>query len=72
MEARATAATLQPFESADTVHSEPYAGMTYSNMSCPSYPLPLLRWRCGRNPRACSVKGGRATELPTNYDIMGA
>ena len=24
------------------------------------------------NPRPCSVKGGRAAELPTNYDIMGA
>ena len=22
--------------------------------------------------RPCSVKGGRAAELPTNYDIMGA
>ena len=39
-------------------------------------PLPAASGRkwleCPRCRRPCSVKGGRATELPTNYDIMGA
>jgi hypothetical protein len=27
---------------------------------------------CPKCRKACAVKGGRAAELPTNYDIMGA
>jgi hypothetical protein len=38
--------------------------------------LPAARGRkqleCPRCRRSCPVKGGRATALPTNYDIMGA
>ena len=30
------------------------------------------RLECPRCRKQCSVKGGRAAELPTNYDIMGA
>ena len=39
-------------------------------------PLPAASGRkqleCPRCRRRCSVKGGHAMELPTNYDIMGA
>ena len=39
-------------------------------------PLPAesgrKRLECPRCRKLCSVKGGRATELPTNYDIVGA
>ena len=39
-------------------------------------PLPAVsgrkRLECPRCRRPCAVKGGRATALPTNYDIVGA
>jgi hypothetical protein len=39
-------------------------------------PLPAesgrKRLECPRCRKPCSVKGGRASELPTNYDIVGA
>ena len=39
-------------------------------------PLPAAsgrkRLECPRCRKPCSVKGGRAAELPTNYDIVGA
>ena len=31
----------------------------------------LKRLECPRCRVQCSVKGGRAAELPTNYDVMG-
>ena len=38
-------------------------------------PLQLRNGRkqmeCPRCRMQCSVKGGRAAELPTNYDVMG-
>ena len=39
-------------------------------------PLPAAsgrkRLECPRCRVQCAVKGGRAAELPTNYDVMGA
>jgi hypothetical protein len=32
----------------------------------------VKRLECPKCRKPCAVKGGRAAELPTNYDIMGA
>jgi hypothetical protein len=43
---------------------------------CLGRPLPAVggrkRLECPKCRKQCSVKGSRAAELPTNYDIMGA